>query len=164
VQEVTQAYRAQDVTTGQKLPLYQGPPREGTTQARISVPIGLALPARSYSEDVARLVGDPTTIVEFRAFRVTEDVPRYRKETVDLPAPPARPCDSCAAKPCLTACPVAALTGAGYDVPRCHAHLDQPEGVPCMSGGCLVRRACPASQPYARMPVQSAYHMRQFHR
>ena len=37
------------------------------------------------------------------------------KEVVDLPPPPARPCDTCA-RPCLTACPVGALTGAGYDV------------------------------------------------
>jgi len=86
VQEVTQAYAAQDVETGNKLDLYQGPVREGTTQARVRVPIGLALPASEYGLDVVRLVGSPATIVEFRAFRVTEDVPRYRKETVDLPA------------------------------------------------------------------------------
>ena len=86
------------------------------------------------------------------------------REQVDLPPPPARPCDTCEGKPCLTACPVAALTGAGYDVPRCRAHLDRPEGAPCLTGGCLVRGTCPASQAYARMPEQSAYHMRQFHR
>lgn len=85
------------------------------------------------------------------------------REKIDLPPSPARPCDSCAAKPCLTACPVAALTGAGYDVPRCRGHLDRPEGAACLTGGCLVRVTCPASQPYARMPEQSAYHMRQFH-
>lgn len=79
-------------------------------------------------------------------------------------APGQKPCDSCAAKPCLTACPAGALTGAGYDVPACHAFLDTPAGEPCLSGGCLVRRACPVSQTYARMPEQSAYHMRQFHR
>ncbi len=86
VQEVTQAYEAQDVSTGQKLPLYQGPAREGTRQPRISVPIGLSLPASDYGADVVKLVGNPTVFVTFRAFRVTEDVPRYRKEKVDLPA------------------------------------------------------------------------------
>ena len=85
------------------------------------------------------------------------------KEALDLPPAPSKPCDSCVAKPCLTACPVQALTGAGYDLPRCHAHLDRPEGAPCLTGGCLVRASCPASQAYARMPEQSAYHMRQFH-
>jgi epoxyqueuosine reductase len=85
------------------------------------------------------------------------------KETVDLPPAPVRPCDTCAA-PCLAACPVGALTGAGYDVPACHRFLDRAEGADCMTGGCLVRRTCPLSQAYARMPKQSAYHMRQFHR
>jgi ferredoxin len=85
------------------------------------------------------------------------------KEAIDLPPPPPRPCDGCPA-PCLTACPADALTGAGYDVPACHAFLDRPEGADCMSGGCLVRRACPVSQSYARLPEQSAYHMGQFHR
>jgi epoxyqueuosine reductase len=85
------------------------------------------------------------------------------KEAVAVPPPVARPCEGCPA-PCLTACPVGALTGAGYDLPACHAYLDQPEGAECLSGGCLVRRACPVSQSYARLPEQSAYHMRQFHR
>ena len=85
------------------------------------------------------------------------------KEAVAVPPPVARPCDGCAAH-CLTACPAGALTGAGYDVPACHAFLDQPEGAECLSGGCLVRRACPVSQSYARLREQSAYHMGQFHR
>lgn len=84
--DVTLAYKAQDARTGVKLPLYQGPTREGTTQARIRVPVGLALPASVYGSDVAAFIGDPNTVVEFRAFNVKESVPRYRKETVDLPA------------------------------------------------------------------------------
>ena len=86
VEDVTEAYAAQDEATANKLELYQGPKREGSSQARIRVAIGLALPAGDYGLDVVRLVGNPTVIVQFRAFRVTEDVPRYRKETVDLPA------------------------------------------------------------------------------
>ncbi|KAF0116283.1 MAG: Uncharacterized protein FD150_453 [Rhodobacteraceae bacterium] len=85
------------------------------------------------------------------------------KEVVEMPPPGTRPCDACPA-PCLTACPAAALTGERYDVPACHAFLDLPEGADCLSGGCLVRRACPVSQSYARLPEQSAYHMGQFHR
>jgi epoxyqueuosine reductase len=85
------------------------------------------------------------------------------KEVVDVPLPVTKPCEGCAA-PCLTACPAEALTEAGYDVPACHAWLDRPEGADCLSGGCLVRRACPVSQSYARLPEQSAYHMRQFNR
>jgi ferredoxin len=85
------------------------------------------------------------------------------KEAVDLPPAAPRACDGCAA-PCLTACPAGALTGAGYDIAGCHAFLDRTEGAGCMSGGCLVRRACPVSLTYARLPEQSAYHMGQFHR
>jgi epoxyqueuosine reductase len=85
------------------------------------------------------------------------------KQEVDLPPPETRPCDACP-KPCLTACPVGALTGAGYDLPACHGFLDSPAGADCMGQGCAVRRACPLSQSYARMPEHSAYHMRQFHR
>lgn len=84
----------------------------------------------------------------------------------DIALPPARsgPCETCAGRPCLTACPVGALTGAGYDVPACHAFLDTRAGTDCMGQGCAVRRACPISQEYDRMAEQSAYHMGQFHR
>jgi epoxyqueuosine reductase len=85
------------------------------------------------------------------------------KERVAVPSPDAKPCETCA-KPCLTACPVGALTGAGYDVPACQRFLDQPQGSDCLTGGCLVRRACPVSQTYARLPEQSAYHMSRFHK
>ena len=84
-------------------------------------------------------------------------------EAFDLPAPSAKPCETCA-KPCLNACPVGALTPEGYDLKACNAHLDLSEGADCMNGGCLARRACPVSATYARIPEHSAYHMRQFHR
>ncbi|VDC29468.1 ferredoxin [Pseudogemmobacter humi] len=75
-----------------------------------------------------------------------------------------KPCASCADAPCLTACPAGALGADGYDVPACHLYLDTPAGQPCLSRGCVTRRACPVSAGYARMEEQSAYHMRQFHR
>lgn len=82
-----------------------------------------------------------------------------------LPATPApNPCTSCTDKPCLSACPVGALGGQGYDLAACHAFLDRPEGGDCLSSGCAVRRACPLSQAYGRLPEQSAYHMRLFHK
>ncbi len=84
-------------------------------------------------------------------------------ERLDLPPPPANPCDSCADKPCLSACPAAALTGAGYDLAACHDYLDTQPGKLCLSGGCQVRSACPVSRKYGRLPEQSAYHMRLFH-
>lgn len=86
------------------------------------------------------------------------------RERLDV-RPPARsrPCDACEDKPCLTACPAGALSDRGYDLPRCHAFLDRPEGESCMGLGCAVRRACPLSVAYGRLPEQSAYHMRLFH-
>ena len=83
---------------------------------------------------------------------------------VDLPLPPAaRPCDTCADRPCLTACPVGALGADGYDVPACRAFLDREAGLDCRARGCAVRRACPVSESHARLPAQSAYHMSRFH-
>jgi len=86
VVEVTAAYRAQDLKTGKKIPLYQGPTQSGTNRQKISVPIGLRLPAKAYGADVVNFVGAPDVLVFFRAFRITESVPRYRQEVVDLPA------------------------------------------------------------------------------
>ncbi|WP_022704912.1 hypothetical protein [Pseudorhodobacter ferrugineus] len=86
------------------------------------------------------------------------------KTAIDLPPQRPKPCDSCSAKPCLTACPTDALNAQGYDLPACHAFLDTPKGAGCMNNGCGNRRACPISQAYARLPEQSAYHMRQFHK
>jgi ferredoxin len=79
-----------------------------------------------------------------------------------LPSPLPRPCDSCE-RPCLTACPVSALTGEGYDLPACHGFLDSDAGAECMAAGCRVRRACPVSAGAGRTPAQSAFHMRAFH-
>lgn len=78
--------------------------------------------------------------------------------------PEARnPCDTCADRPCTTACPVSALTAdAAYDVPLCKSHLAHPAGAACMTGGCLTRRACPVSQRFDRPAAQSAAHMRAF--
>lgn len=72
-----------------------------------------------------------------------------------------RPCDACQA-PCKSACPIGALTDQGYDIPACQAFLKTDDGADCLNNGCLVRRACPVSQTYARAPEQSGYHMRRF--
>lgn len=80
----------------------------------------------------------------------------------DLPSTtPDSPCRDCRSQPCLTACPVTALTSGGYDIAACHAWLDT--GPACMSQGCEVRRACPVSRGYGRTDAQSAFHMERFH-
>ena len=83
---------------------------------------------------------------------------------LDLPARDERPspCESCVGKPCLTACPVGAFDGTGYDVPACADHLDTEPGGPCMTRGCLARHACPAGRDAAYPGAQAAYHMRRF--
>lgn len=73
------------------------------------------------------------------------------------------PCPTCAAKPCVTACPVSALTPDGYDVAACHGFLSGRDGADCLNGGCRVRRACPVGTPQ-RPPEQSAYFMSEFHK
>ena len=55
----------------------------------------------------------------------------------------ASPCDTCAAKPCLSTCPVAAFRPGLYDVAACAAWIASADGAECLEGGCLARRACP---------------------
>jgi epoxyqueuosine reductase QueG len=82
----------------------------------------------------------------------------------DIPAqnPDPHPCETCVEKPCLTACPVSAFDGKGYDVAACAAHLRTDAGEACMEGGCLARHACPVGQDVAYAPAQAAFHMRAF--
>jgi hypothetical protein len=71
------------------------------------------------------------------------------------------PCEACAARPCLSTCPVGAFSGGGYDVAACAAWL-KGAGQACMAGGCLARRACPVGPEYAQSPEQAAFHIRAF--
>ena len=85
------------------------------------------------------------------------------RERLPLADDPARasPCERCADRPCLSACPVGAFSEHhGYDVPACTHHLRSPSGVACVSAGCLARRACPVAPPYGE--AQNAFHMRAF--
>lgn len=111
---------------------------------------------RAFSSPVAILVHDVAGLmVSYRgAVLLPESIPA---ETV------RNPCITCQDQPCLTACPVQALTADGYDLPRCHEFLETEAGQDCMSNGCRVRRACPISQSYGRTAEQSAYHMGRFH-
>ncbi|MEP3440276.1 MAG: ferredoxin [Sulfitobacter sp.] len=75
----------------------------------------------------------------------------------------SNPCDDCTDRPCLTACPVDALSELHpYDVPACKSYLATDKGDSCVTLGCAVRRACPVSQSFGRATAQSAHHMRAF--
>ncbi len=111
---------------------------------------------RAWQSPVGLLVHDASGL--FVSYRGALLVP----ERLDLPPTGSSPCENCSEKPCLSACPAAALGKDGYDVPKCHAHLDTA-GNECLSSGCIVRRACPIGQN-KRLPSQSAFHMRAFHK
>jgi len=85
-------------------------------------------------------------------------------EPIDLPprAEARSPCESCAAKPCLSACPVGAFSGAGFDVDACTGHITRAAGRPCMDGGCLARNACPVAAHLHYPAPQMRFHMAAF--
>lgn len=82
----------------------------------------------------------------------------------ELPPRDARPspCETCSVRSCLSACPVAAFGGGGYDVPACATHLQRDAGADCMALACRARRACPVGRDYLYEPAQAAFHMRAF--
>ena len=82
----------------------------------------------------------------------------------DLPRQSAglHPCESCADKPCLSACPVGAFSGTSYDVESCAAHVGSPAGIDCLDNGCRARRACPVGKSFTYHPYQAQFFMRAF--
>lgn len=74
----------------------------------------------------------------------------------------ASPCATCAARPCLSTCPVGAFTENGFDDKRCTRHVDSAAGSECRDNGCLARRACPVGREYSYPPAQMAFHMEAF--
>lgn len=81
---------------------------------------------------------------------------------IPMQGPGPHPCETCVAKPCLTACPVSAFDGTAYDVPACFANIASEAGADCMTRGCLARHACPVGQGFAYAPAQAQFHMRAF--
>ncbi len=85
---------------------------------------------------------------------------------VRLELPPVEPrpspCEACAGKPCLHACPVGAFTAGGYEVAVCASHVRGAAGVECLERGCEARRRCPVGAAYAYRPEHAGFHMRAF--
>jgi hypothetical protein len=70
------------------------------------------------------------------------------------------PCDGCIDKPCLTACPVGAVSRSSFDVPACRSHLSKEAGgKTCVASGCLARNACPVGTEFRYPPKQLKFHM-----
>ncbi len=69
------------------------------------------------------------------------------------------PCISCPA-PCISSCPVGALTRNNYAVEKCQKYVKDSYASPCRQG-CLVRQSCPVGQTF-REKEQSSFHMQAF--
>ena len=80
-----------------------------------------------------------------------------------LEEPRGGPCETCAEKPCLDACPSGALTRqTAYRVDTCRAHVAGAGAETCGTHGCLVRHACPFGRDFAYRPEQATFHMAAF--
>lgn len=84
--------------------------------------------------------------------------------TLKSPTKGEHPCESCAEKPCMSACPVSAYSEDGFSLDRCMGHLDAVMGEACLNHGCAARRACPIGSLYHYGPVQQRFHMTAFHK
>ncbi|MFB2551733.1 ferredoxin [Ensifer soli] len=70
------------------------------------------------------------------------------------------PCQSCAGKPCGSACPAGAVTATGFDAATCHAYVTGTvAGSHCIAAGCQARNACPVGAALRYPPEQLRFHM-----
>lgn len=83
VSDVSGEYDDPDPLTAAKLPLFSV--RRAGTDRRVEVLVGPTLPAAEHGSEVTKLVGDARKPVKFKAYEITEKIPRYRREKVDLP-------------------------------------------------------------------------------
>ncbi len=93
VQEVTAQYFDDDKQTQrvEKLPLFD-PQSPQTTRGpnAVRVPVGLPIIAEDVGAatraKVEEIAGGPEVEITFKAFRVTEEIPRYQREDINIPA------------------------------------------------------------------------------
>lgn len=79
------------------------------------------------------------TDTRFRFARLNQPESLYPK-TISLKT--IHPCEVCLEKPCISACPVSAVSNRGFDYQTCQAHLVEKHNN-CIRSGCLSRLACP---------------------
>jgi hypothetical protein len=86
------------------------------------------------------------------------------RQRLDLPprAEGASPCESCSARPCLSACPVSAFSADDpYDHSACYRHVEGA-GEDCRNHACAARRACPVAPEKRYSEEQASFHMKAF--
>lgn len=96
----------------------------------------------------------------YRAALLLEEPPTDLPPRGDRPSP----CDTCADKPCLTACPVGAHSLAGFDVAACSDHLRSDTEPRCLELGCRSRDGCPVGREHRFSDEQVRFHLRAFQR
>jgi len=74
----------------------------------------------------------------------------------DFDAPSESPCASCDQKPCITACPAAAVTKSGLKIKLCTGYRLESDSR-CQSR-CVSRLVCPIGRDYRYLEEQMAYH------
>ncbi len=62
------------------------------------------------------------------------------------------PCPTCTARPCIAACPAAALQHGQFDLDACSRYRLQPDSA--CAHGCLARQACPVGSAHRYEPEQ----------
>ena len=72
------------------------------------------------------------------------------------------PCLTCAARPCLSACPVDAFVEGEYRCRDCVDYLAKHADAACWRIGCLARHACPVGAARCYLPAHASFHMRAF--
>lgn len=98
----------------------------------------------------------------WHAYRFAVALPGAMPEPSLPVAEPSHACDSCAARPCLQACPVNAFRDGAYDVAACANYLHDNAQAACHRLGCLARVACPEAGTFSYEPEHRQFHMRQF--
>ena len=68
------------------------------------------------------------------------------------PQQSAHPCDSCAGRPCVAACPAGALAGGQFDLHKCITERKR-DGSDCKST-CLARTSCPVGEAHRYCDAQ----------
>jgi hypothetical protein len=83
---------------------------------------------------------------------------------IELPlvAPSVHPCVGCAAKPCLSSCPVHAFRAGSFHPQACVDHVLSTAGADCLERGCRARRACPVGTEFHYVEDQAQFHIRAF--